>query len=61
MAELTPEEMKQQLLLHECLAKERAAADAKYAIKLIERIVLAACGLVLIAVVTALIAMVVSR
>jgi lipopolysaccharide/colanic/teichoic acid biosynthesis glycosyltransferase len=57
----TKEQLATELELHKTLCREREASDQKYAIKLVERIVLAACGLVLIAVVTALIAMVVSR
>ena len=59
--EKTREQLAAELELHKTLCLEREASDTRYAIKLVERIVFAACGLVLIAVVTALIAMVVSR
>ena len=57
----TKEELAAELELHKKLCIERELSDTRYAIKLVERIVFAACGLVLIAVVTALIAMVVTK
>jgi lipopolysaccharide/colanic/teichoic acid biosynthesis glycosyltransferase len=61
MAEKTREELAAELELHKSLCAERELSDARYAVKLVERIVFAACALVLVAVLTALVAMVVTR
>jgi lipopolysaccharide/colanic/teichoic acid biosynthesis glycosyltransferase len=61
MTEKTREELAAENALYKALCDERELSDRRYAVKLVERIVFAACGLVLIAVVTALVAMVVQR
>ena len=57
----TKEELECSLAVKEQLERERLLNEQRFAIKLVERIVFAACGLVLIAVITALIALVVSK
>ena len=61
MSDKTREELENELNLHKTLCDERELSDSRYAIKLVERIVFAACGLVLVAVFTALVAMVVTK
>ena len=57
----TKEELERDLVIKEELEKERLLNEQRFAIKLVERIVFAACGLILVAVITAIIAMVVSK
>jgi len=57
----TKEELERDLAIRDTVEYERQLSDERYAIKLVERIVFAACGLVLVAVITAIIAMVVSK
>ena len=57
----TKEELERDLAIRDTVEHERELSDQRYAIKLVERIVFAACGLVLVAVITAIIAMVVSK
>lgn len=61
MTDKTKEELEQELCLVKELANERKTSNEMYAIKLVERIVFAACGLILLAVVTALVGLVVSK
>jgi hypothetical protein len=61
MSDKTREELEYELELQKALCDERELSDSRYAIKLVERIVFAACGLVLVAVFTALVAMVVTK
>lgn len=61
MTDKTKEELEQELCLVKEMAAERKISNEMYAIKLVERIVFAACGLILLAVVTALVGLVVSK
>jgi hypothetical protein len=61
MGEETKEELTAKLQLIEAIRLEREVTDKLYAIKLVERIVFGMCGLILIAVLTAIIALVVTR
>lgn len=59
MAKKTVEELEAQIALEEALVRERIVNNALYAAKLVERIVYGMIGLILIAVVGAIIALVV--
>lgn len=61
MTDKTKEELQTELDLNKAICDAREWSEQRFAIKLVERIVFAACALVLVAVVTALIAMVVTK
>ena len=61
MPDRTNEELRHDLAIYENLQRERERSDQRYAIKLVERIVFAACALILVAVLSGLVALVVTK
>ena len=61
MPDRTNEELRRDLALYENLQRERERSDRLYAVKLVERIVFAACALILVAVLSGLVALVVTK
>lgn len=59
MTEKTLEELQMELMLLEAIKKEREITDRLYAIKLVEKIVFAMVGFILIAVLGAIVALVI--
>ena len=57
----TRQQLEHEITLNKCISEERKVSNQLYAIKLVEKIVFAFVGLVLVAVVGAMIALVVSK